>query len=160
MCETLFWRLEPRPLPPTPHKHLCLWSDHRIKGVQWLTKDKLVHNIFNINGEKNFPLKFRVDCYSLKPHDQYGAVNFDKCKWDFSNGMTWMTMVIPSLLRKLDMALLVLYIIDLTNGSSSDHELVASNRFIDSSLEALKIDWSKVNALKCVKTQELFRPLN
>ena len=49
-------------------------------------------------------------------------------------------MVIPSLLRKLDMALLVLYIIDLTNGSSSDHELVASNRFIDSSLEALKID--------------------
>ena len=51
-----------------------------------------------------------------------------------------MTMVIPSLLCKLDMALLVLYIIDLTNGSSSDRELVASNWFIDSSLEALKVD--------------------
>ena len=22
------------PLPPTPHKHLYLWSDHRTKGAQ------------------------------------------------------------------------------------------------------------------------------
>ena len=29
------WRLEPWPLPSTPHKHLYLWSDHRTKGVRW-----------------------------------------------------------------------------------------------------------------------------
>ena len=51
-----------------------------------------------------------------------------------------MTTVIPSLLCKLDTAWLVPYIIYQTNGSPSDRELVASNRFIDSSLEALKID--------------------
>ena len=36
MCETPSWKLEPRPLPPTPHKHLYLWSDHHIKGAWWL----------------------------------------------------------------------------------------------------------------------------
>ena len=35
VCEAPSWRLEPRPLPPTPHKHLYLWNDHRTKGVQW-----------------------------------------------------------------------------------------------------------------------------
>ena len=35
MCETLFWRLEPQPLAPIPHKYLYLWSDHRTKDVQW-----------------------------------------------------------------------------------------------------------------------------
>ena len=89
--------------------------------------------------------KFRVDCFSLKSHDQFGAINFNKCKRDFRNWMTWMTTVIPSLLCKLDTAWLVPYIIYQTNGSPSDRELVASNRFIDSSLEALKIDWSKAS---------------
>ena len=28
VCEALSWKLEPRPLPSTPHKHLYLWSDH------------------------------------------------------------------------------------------------------------------------------------
>ena len=23
------------PYPPTPHKHLYLWSDHHTKGAQW-----------------------------------------------------------------------------------------------------------------------------
>ena len=27
--------LNPGPYPLTPHKHLYLWSDHRIKGVRW-----------------------------------------------------------------------------------------------------------------------------
>ena len=27
--------LKPRPLPPTPHKHLYLWSDHHTKGMRW-----------------------------------------------------------------------------------------------------------------------------
>ena len=35
VCETPSWRLEPGPLPPTLHKHLYLWSDHRTKGVRW-----------------------------------------------------------------------------------------------------------------------------
>ena len=32
--ETPPWRLESRPLPPTPHMHLYLWSDHYTKGMQ------------------------------------------------------------------------------------------------------------------------------
>ena len=40
MCKTPFWRLEPRPLSPTPHKHLFLWSDYRTKGARWYL-DKL-----------------------------------------------------------------------------------------------------------------------
>ena len=35
MCEIPSWRLEPQPLPPTPYKHLYLWSDHRTKGAWW-----------------------------------------------------------------------------------------------------------------------------
>ena len=35
MCEAPSWKLEPRPLPPTPHKHLYLWSDYHTKGVRW-----------------------------------------------------------------------------------------------------------------------------
>ena len=28
-------RFEFRSLPPTPHKHLNLWGDHRAKGAWW-----------------------------------------------------------------------------------------------------------------------------
>ena len=35
MCETPSWRLEFQFLPPTPHKHLYLWSDHHIKSARW-----------------------------------------------------------------------------------------------------------------------------
>ena len=35
VCEAHFWRLEPRPLPSTPHKYLYLWSNYRTKGVRW-----------------------------------------------------------------------------------------------------------------------------
>ena len=34
MYEALSWKLESWPLPPTPHKHLYLWSDHHTKGVR------------------------------------------------------------------------------------------------------------------------------
>ena len=33
MCKTPFWKLEFQFLPPTPYKHLYLWSDHHIKSV-------------------------------------------------------------------------------------------------------------------------------
>ena len=33
MCKASFWKLEFQSLPPTPYKHLYLWSDHRIKSV-------------------------------------------------------------------------------------------------------------------------------
>ena len=33
--EALSERLELRPLSPTPHKYLYLWSDHCTKGVRW-----------------------------------------------------------------------------------------------------------------------------
>ena len=33
MCKAPFWKLEFQSLPPTPYKHLYLWSDHRIKSV-------------------------------------------------------------------------------------------------------------------------------
>ena len=40
MCETPSWRLKPRPLSPTLHKYLYLWSDHRsdhrTKDMRWL----------------------------------------------------------------------------------------------------------------------------
>ena len=37
MCVKLFpGDLNPDPYPPHPHKHLYLWSDYFIKGVQWL----------------------------------------------------------------------------------------------------------------------------
>ena len=36
MCETPSWRLELWPLPPTLHKHLYLYSDHRTKDVRWV----------------------------------------------------------------------------------------------------------------------------
>ena len=35
MCKIPFWRLESWPLPPIPHKHLYLWSDHHTKGAWW-----------------------------------------------------------------------------------------------------------------------------
>ena len=35
MCEVSSWKLESRPLPPTPYKHLYLWSGYRTKGVRW-----------------------------------------------------------------------------------------------------------------------------
>ena len=35
MYEVPSWKFEPRPLFPTPHKHLYLWSDHRVKGVRY-----------------------------------------------------------------------------------------------------------------------------
>ena len=35
VCETPSWRFEFRPLPPTLHKHLYLWSDHHTNGVRW-----------------------------------------------------------------------------------------------------------------------------
>ena len=35
MCEAPSWRLELWLLPPTPHKHLYLWSDHCTKDAQW-----------------------------------------------------------------------------------------------------------------------------
>ena len=34
VCETPSQRLESRSLSPTPHKHLYLWNDHRIKSMQ------------------------------------------------------------------------------------------------------------------------------
>ena len=39
VCETPSWRLEHRPMPPIPHKHLYLWSDHCTKGMQWWIND-------------------------------------------------------------------------------------------------------------------------
>ena len=36
VCEVPSWKLELRPLPPTSHKYLYLWSDHRTKGVRSL----------------------------------------------------------------------------------------------------------------------------
>ena len=42
VCETPSWRFESRPLPPTPYKHIYLWSDHRTKGVRWLVLDILL----------------------------------------------------------------------------------------------------------------------
>ena len=35
MCVTPSWRLESLPLPPTPHKYLYLWNDHRTNGARW-----------------------------------------------------------------------------------------------------------------------------
>ena len=35
MCEAPSWKLEPQSLPPIPHKHLYLWSDHHTKGARW-----------------------------------------------------------------------------------------------------------------------------
>ena len=35
MCEAPSWKLEPWPLPLTPHKHLYLWSDYHTEGVWW-----------------------------------------------------------------------------------------------------------------------------
>ena len=32
VCKSLSYRLEPRPLPPTTHKYLYLWSDHMSKS--------------------------------------------------------------------------------------------------------------------------------
>ena len=28
VCETSFWKFKSQPMPPTPYKHLYLWSDH------------------------------------------------------------------------------------------------------------------------------------
>ena len=52
MCETPSWRLEPWPLPPTPHKHLYLWSDQCTKmcGGYYLYILK-------------FGLKFSIRCF-------------------------------------------------------------------------------------------------
>ena len=36
VCEAPSWILELRPLPPTSHEHLYLWSNHYTKGARWL----------------------------------------------------------------------------------------------------------------------------
>ena len=51
MCETPSWRLELQLLPPTPHKYLYLWSDHRTKSVQWwerIVKVCLINLFLNV----------------------------------------------------------------------------------------------------------------
>ena len=62
VCEAPSWRLEPRSLPPTLHKHLYLWSDHRTKGVRWIFLVLLnAHLILNFFFKENLILiKTRV----------------------------------------------------------------------------------------------------
>ena len=43
MYESLSWRLEPRILPPTPHKHLYLWSNYCTNGIRWYFPTYLIY---------------------------------------------------------------------------------------------------------------------
>ena len=43
MYESLSWRLEPRTLPLTPHKHLYLWSNYCTKGTRWYFPAYLIY---------------------------------------------------------------------------------------------------------------------
>ena len=45
VCKGPSWRLKPRSLPPTLHKHLYLWSDHHTKGVRWCERLVMVKSI-------------------------------------------------------------------------------------------------------------------
>ena len=65
MCETPSWRLEPGPLPPTLHKHLYLWSDHRTKGVRWWVSSKL-GDTRKINISQSLVQAFKTTTNSLR----------------------------------------------------------------------------------------------
>ena len=60
VCEVLSWRLEPQPLPPTPHKHLYLWSDHYTKGAWWWKCFKYCDNVLS-----------KLSCLLLEDDDIY-----------------------------------------------------------------------------------------
>ena len=92
MCETFFWRLEPRSLPSTPYKYLYLLNDYYTKSVQWynfflicyfLTKKKkkllykrkqtpIFHKRFGLVAQKQNPLSLYqnrlCNCHAKKTH--------------------------------------------------------------------------------------------
>ena len=49
MCEAPSQRLESRPLPSTPHKHLYSQNNHRTKEVRWLKFHQLGFCFFNFS---------------------------------------------------------------------------------------------------------------
>ena len=83
VCETPSLRLEPRPLPPTLHKHLYLWSDHRTKSVSWFKKS-FFHTCVCIFLPYSFTFHFivvllwiwvRVACLYIRSHLLFSVLN-------------------------------------------------------------------------------------
>ena len=76
MCEVPSWRLEPRPLSPTPYKHLYLWSDYRTKNVRWLLELLLLFLLVLLFGIEKHIYRFVIGLSSWMDFPVAGSLAF------------------------------------------------------------------------------------